>query len=95
MIGQHPAFNAANGRGVPGLEPEFQTCGHDGLPQQITLGAVTQVNLVAQLAGPTGARHDQRNAIKLHFAQPVVAQVHDLVAKQRPHDLAGLGALQL
>jgi hypothetical protein len=64
---------------------------HSSSPRE----SVAQVNLVAQLARPAGARHDQRNAVQFHLAQPVVFQVHDFLTEQRLHDHARLRTLQL
>ena len=46
------------------------------------MAAIEEVKLIAQLAGPTRARHKQRDAVQFKFAVPVVFQVKDAVAKQ-------------
>ena len=95
VIGQHAAFDPPDRRGVAGFQPEFQPRCHDAFPQGVALAAVAQVQLIAQLAGPAGARDDQRDAVQIHFAQPIVFQVHDAVAEEGAHDLARLRSLQL
>ncbi len=80
---------------MPRLLPEGQPGGHDDFRQHVPAGAVAQVDFVAQLARPAGARDDQRNTLQRDLAQPVIAQLQDVLAKKRLHDLARLRPLQL
>ena len=95
VIGQHPTLDPADGGGVTGFQAKGQAGCHDAFPQGIAMGAVAQVNLIAQFAGPTGARDQQRNAVQLQLAQPVVFQIKDAVAEKGLHDFARFGPLQL
>ena len=95
LVGQHPAFDPPDRGGVPGLQAEGLARRHDRFPQGVALRAVLQVDFVAQFARPAGAGDDDRDAVELQLAQPVVAQVADLIAEQRGHDLPRLRPLQL
>ena len=95
MVGQHTPFDTTNGGGVTGFEPEGLPCGHDRLPQLATPTAIEQVNFIAQLAGPAGARHHHRNTVHAVFTQPVIAQIGNVLTEQGLGNLSGPGSLQL
>src|SRR5262245_27708575 len=68
---------------------------HDPVPQVTAARRISQVDLVADLAGPARPADDDRDAVDLRRHRPVVLDVVDAGAEHRPHDVPGLRALDL
>ena len=68
---------------------------HDPVPQVAATRRIAQVDLVADLAGPARPADDDRDAVDLGRQRPVVLDVVDGRAEQRPHDVLRLRALDL
>ncbi len=53
------------------------------LPKLIAAAAVTQVDLVIDLAAPARTRQDHGDSVDIGLLQPVILQLQSPVAKQR------------
>ena len=80
---------------MPRLQPEGPAGLHDPFPELVSAGAVLEVDLVAELARPAGAGDDEGDAVEFQFAVPVIAQIHNVLAEERAHDVPRLRALEL
>jgi hypothetical protein len=47
---------------------------HDAFPQLVAAAAIPQVDLIADLAGPSGARDHHRNAVQIGLQEVIIAQ---------------------
>ena len=95
MVAEHGALDATNRRGVTWFEAQRCTDRHDLLPQVVAPAAVAQIDLVTELTRPAGATDDERDAVELGLAQPVVGKLLDPVAEKGGHDLTRFRPLEL
>jgi hypothetical protein len=72
---------------APGLD--------DRVPEVRAARRIGEVDLVADLAGPTGATDDHGDAVDVGVQRPVVLHVQDLGADELGHDVLRLRALHL
>ena len=78
------------------LEVELLACLEHGVPQLVRVdGGVVEVDLVAHLAGPSGARDHHLEPLQPGLEELVIAQIEHLLAEKLAHELLGLGTLDL
>src|SRR5438309_8986258 len=65
------------------------------VPEVLPSGAVAEVQLVPDLAGPPRACHEQRDAVELRRGEEIVRKVRDLLAEQVFHQGFRLRPLDL
>src|SRR3989441_11381768 len=65
------------------------------VPEIPSAGRVEEIQFVPDLSGPSGAGHEERDAVQFRGREKVVGKVRDLLAEQVTHQRFRLGTLHL